>query len=255
MSISQIPLSVAIITLNEEKRLPDCLQGLGFAREVVVVDSGSSDRTVALAEESGARVLVEPWRGFGAQKQFALEQCSHQWVLLLDADERIPPETAEQIKTALRGDPRHAAYSFPRKNYFAGRWIRHTGWWPDRVVRLCNRDRCRMSARLVHESLEVDGPVGMLREPIVHHPTSNLREVFDKVNRYSTLGAEELYARGESASVFTAVSRAGWGFFVNYFLRLGILDGRQGLMISSIDAINKFLKYTKLNEMRNRDQR
>lgn len=255
MSISQRPLSVAIITLNEEKRLQDCLQGLSFAREVVVVDSGSSDRTVALAEEFGARVFVEPWRGFGAQKQFALEQCSHQWVLLLDADERIPPETAEEIKTVLRGDSLAAAYSFPRKNYFADRWIRHTGWWPDRVVRLCNRNKCSMSLRLVHESLEVDGPVGKMQQPIVHYTNSELREVFDKVNRYSTLGAEELYTQGESASIFKAVCRGGWGFFANYFLRLGILDGRPGLMISSIDAINKFLKYAKLNEMRNRHQR
>jgi glycosyltransferase involved in cell wall biosynthesis len=135
-------LSAAIITLNEEDRLPDCVKSLDFVGEVLVVDSGSSDRTVQVAEEQGARVLREKWRGFSAQKQFAVDQCENDWVLILDADERIPPETGAVIMERLSDrDGETAAYSFKRKNYLHGRWIRHCGWWPDRVVRLVDRNR------------------------------------------------------------------------------------------------------------------
>ena len=173
-------------------------------------------------------------------------------MLVLDADERIPPETRAEISALLRGEPGHAAYSLPRKNFFSGRWIRHAGWWPDRVVRLFRKDCNRMSGHLVHESLQVGGSVGELVNPIVHLTNRNLRQTMDKVNHYSTAGAEEMFARGESASIGKAVARGGWAFLYNYLFRLGFLDGGQGLVIACTDGINKFLKYAKLHEMGSR---
>ncbi|MDH4321356.1 MAG: glycosyltransferase family 2 protein [Desulfobulbaceae bacterium] len=248
----KLPLSVAIITKNEEERLADCLASVAFADDVVVVDAESHDRTQEIAKNAGARLFVEPWRGFGPQKQFAIDQCRHLWVLVLDADERIPPETVVEITTLLGGEPMHVAYSLPRKNFFSGRWIRHAGWWPDRVVRLFRKDCNRMSAHLVHESIQVGGSVGELVNPIVHLTNRNLRQTMDKVNHYSTAGAEEMFACGETASIFKAVARGGWAFLYNYLFRLGFLDGGQGLVIACTDGINKFLKYAKLHEMHSR---
>ena len=248
----KLPLSVAIITRNEEARLPDCLASVAFADDVVVVDAESSDRTVVIANGAGARVFVEPWRGFGVQKQFAIDQCKHLWVLVLDADERIPPETVTEIATLFNSEPRHAAYSLPRKNFFSGRWIRHAGWWPDRVVRLFRKDSNRMSDHLVHESLQVGGSVGELLNPLIHLTNRNLAQTMNKVNHYSSAGAEEMFARGETASIVKAVARGGWAFLYNYLFRLGFLDGGQGLVIACTDGINKFLKYAKLHEMHQR---
>ncbi|MCX7635789.1 MAG: glycosyltransferase family 2 protein, partial [Syntrophales bacterium] len=159
--MGKISLSVAVITKDEEQHIAACLTSVAFARQVVVVDSGSRDRTVEIARELGAEVYEEPWRGgFGAQKQFAIERCREEWILVLDADERVPPATAEAITAALgSAAPEVAAFSFPRKNYFQGRWIRHAGWWPDRLVRLFRRGRGQMSTASVHEGVEVAGPI------------------------------------------------------------------------------------------------
>ncbi len=244
-----IPLSVAFITLNEEERLPDCLASVAFARDIVVVDSGSTDKTVAIAEAHGARIFHQPWQGFGPQKQFAIDRCANPWVLILDADERVPEETAAEIRATLAGSPRHAAYSLPRRNYFLGRWIRHAGWWPDRTVRLFRRDCCRMPPQLVHEALAVNGSVGEIQNPLLHQTSRNLQEVLRKINHYSTAGAQELYRQGEGASLVKAVLRAWWAFVHNYFFRFGLLDGSPGLIIAVSDAVNKFYKYAKLKEL------
>lgn len=243
-----LPLSVAIITLNEEERLAECLAGLSFAAEVVVVDSGSRDRTVAIAEAHGARVLHQPWLGFGRQKQFAIDQCRNRWALVLDADERIPPDTAQEIVAVLR-QPGCAAYSLPRQNFFCGRWLKRAGWWPDRVVRLFDRERARMSDRLVHEGLVVDGPVGELQGMLVHQANRDLHHTLAKINSYSTAGALELARSGRRGSIFQAGARALWAFFHNYLLRRGFLDGREGLLQAVCDAANVFFKYAKLWEL------
>ncbi len=244
----KIPLSVAIIAFNEEDRLPDCLASVAFAAEVVVVDSGSSDRTAVIAREAGARVFDEPWRGFGAQKQFAIDQCSQEWILVLDADERLAPETAAAIAGVI-ASPRFDAYRLPRKNIFSGRWIRRMGWWPDRVVRLFRRGRARMSPHQVHESLEVDGPVGDIAAPIIHLTNRDLAHTLDKVNRYSSIGAAEMQARGRRCGTAGAFARAAWVFFHDYVFRAGFLDGGQGLVVAVSDAVNQFFKYAKLKEM------
>jgi len=161
MNAEKLPLSVAIITKNEEERLPDCLKSVSFAEEIVVVDSGSTDRTIAIAEGFGCRVFVEDWKGYGPQKNSAVQKCSREWVLLIDADERIAPETAETIPKVLE-HAQAAAYSFRRKNYLHGRWLKHSGYWPDRQVRLVRKSEGQFVGE-IHERWETAGPV---RAPI-----------------------------------------------------------------------------------------
>ncbi|MEW6328443.1 MAG: glycosyltransferase family 2 protein [Thermodesulfobacteriota bacterium] len=247
---SNIPLSVAIITKNEADNLPECLKSISFAGQIVVVDSGSTDDTVKIASDFGCEVFIEPWRGFGPQKQFAIDKCKNRWVLVLDADERIPPETALTIKNIVSNDSGSAAgYSFPRKNYFQGRWIRHSGWWPDRVVRLFQKDHGQMSPAKVHESIVVNGPVRELDVPIEHHTESHLSRILLKIDHYSTLAAQEAFDQGRKASVWSAALRAVLTFLQDYFLKFGVLDGAQGLTLAITDSVNKFFKYAKLAEL------
>lgn len=265
--MEKIPLSVAIITKNEEENLRGCLQSVAFAAQIVVVDSASSDATPAIAAEFGCDFYTESWHGFGPQKQIAIDRCSRPWVLVLDADERIPPETAEVIRKITAGEltvaedaaktsvsPANASssvngFSFPRKNYFAGRWIRHAGWWPDRVVRLFRRPAGRMTQAAVHEAVEVDGRIIELDAPIEHYTESNLGRILQKIDKYSTLGAGEAFAAGKRSSPAAAFFRAFFTFLQGYILRLGFLDGPQGLTLAVTDAVNKFFKYAKLSEL------
>ena len=246
----KIPLSVAIITKNEAENLPACLVSVAFAEQVVVVDSDSTDATREIAREFGCDLYVEPWRGFGPQKQSAIDHCRHAWVLLLDADERIPPETSAVI-TGIVANPNHSAvgYRFPRKNFFQGRWIRHAGWWPDRVTRLFRKGSGRMTEASVHEAVAVDGAVGTLDAPIEHMTESRLDRIIKKIDHYSTLGAKDAFAQGKRSTVAGAALRACATFLQDYLLRLGILDGSQGLTLAVTDAVNKFFKYAKLAEL------
>jgi len=242
-------LSVAIVAKNEEERLPGCLDSVRFADEVVVVDSGSSDRTVDLARDFGARVLIEKWRGYSAQKQYAVDCCLNPWVLILDADERIPAETAEII-TGVLADPTPSAtaFNFPRKNLLHGRWVKHCGWWPDRVLRLVDKGKGRFDGRPVHEQWVTSGKIGSLQGCIEHISFRNYSELVDKMERYSSLASEDLYSRGVEAGGLTAASHGLWTFFRTYFLELGILEGFDGLVISMTNAGGSFLKYAKLRE-------
>ncbi len=245
----KIPLSVAIITKNEAENMPDCLGSIKFADQIVVVDSGSTDDTVKIASDFGCDVFIEEWRGFGSQKQFAIDKCKHRWVLVLDADERIPFETAMAIGDIVsKGSDDVAGYSFPRKNWFQGRWIKHL-WGGDRIVRLFQKDLGRMTSATVHESVEVNGHVEALDVPIEHFTESNLSRILIKIDHYSTLGAQEAFDEGRKATIWSAIFRADLTFFQNYFLKLGILDGPQGLILSVADSINKFFKYAKLSDL------
>jgi glycosyltransferase involved in cell wall biosynthesis len=216
---------------------------------IVVVDAKTTDATAALAAVKGAKVFVEQWKGFGPLKQYAIDQCRNNWILIVDADEYIPEETVMIIKEIVNRSRAAAGYSFPRKNYFQDRWIKHAGWWPDRVVRLFQKGRGCMSGARVHESLEIDGPVGKLQAPIEHYTEGRLSKVLLKIDQYSTLGAEEAYASGKACSVWSAGARALATFIRDYFLKLGILDGRQGFILATTDSINKFFKYAKLDEL------
>jgi len=245
-------LSVAIITYNEEERLPACLASIqDLADEVVVVDSGSTDRTQQIARQYGARMIDHPWEGFGRQKQFAVDQCRYRWVLILDADERLTPEAVDEIRAVLAA-PAFSAYSLPRKNLFCGRWLRHAGWWPDRVVRLFDKKRAQLTDRLVHEAVEASGPVGTIAAPIVHLANRDLSHTIDKINRYSTAGARQLAAAGRRANLLTATGRALWAFVGDYLLRRGFLDGAPGFLQAVCNAVNVFFKYAKLWELHRR---
>jgi len=247
--MEKVSLSVAIITRNEEKNILPCLQSVSFAGQIVVVDSGSTDKTLEIASAFGCEIYSEEWFGFGPQKQLAIEKCRLPWILILDADERIPSDTAEVIKKIVTdSNIKDAGFSFPRKNYFQGRWIKHAGWWPDRIIRLFRKDAGRMTTAIVHESVEVQGGVGVLDAPIDHFTESSLSKIIQKIDKYSTLGAEQAFKSGKTSSPFSAFMRAFFTFNQDYFLRWGILDGRQGLTLAVTDAINKFFKYAKLSE-------
>jgi glycosyltransferase involved in cell wall biosynthesis len=246
----KIPLSVAIITKNEEENIRECLQSIAFAAQVVLVDSGSTDATLSIAKDFGCEIYSEAWQGFGPQKQSAIEKCSEPWILVLDADERIPQDTAAVIKKIVTdSDIREAGFSFPRKNYFQERWIKHAGWWPDRIVRLFRKEAGRMSAAVVHESVEVQGTVGALDAPIEHYTESRLSKIIQKIDRYSTLGAQTAYKEGKTSTACGAFMRAFFTFIQDYFFRLGILDGMPGLTLAVTDSVNKFFKYAKLSEL------
>ena len=245
----KLPLSVAIITKNEAKNIFDCLQSVAFAKQIVIVDSGSDDETIKIAKAFGCNIYTNPWNGFGAQKQVAIDYCEEEWILLLDADERVSPEMAEQIKDIVSGTGNADGYSFPRKNFFCGRWIKHAGWWPDRVVRLFKRGYGQMSNATVHEAIVVRGVVENLACPIEHYTESSLSGIIQKIDRYSSLSANEAYMQGKRSSIICAVLRAVIAFFHNYILRAGLLDGTPGLIIATTDAINKFFKYAKLNQL------
>lgn len=245
--LPKLPLSVAIIANNEEDRLPACLESVQFADEIIVVDSGSTDGTMAIAEAAGCRVFAEEWKGFGRQKQSAVDKCRHDWVLVLDADERVPAET-RQVIAGLLASPDADGYSFPRRNFYHGKWVRHGGWWPDRVVRLFRKDRGAVDDVVVHEAIHVTGEVKALDVPLEHHPIRDLQDVLTKINRYSSLGAERLYAAGRRASLPTAFIKGGAAFVKSLILQRGFLDGSAGWIIAFSHAVNTCYKYLKLRE-------
>jgi len=246
----KVPLSVAIITRDEEEMLPGCLESVSFADDIVVVDSGSTDRTVEIAQGFGCRVFVEPWRGFGPQKNSAVSKCRHKWVLIVDADERIPEETREAIINAVGSGNTAEAYRLPRKAFFNGKWIKHCGWWPDEKIRLFNKERGSVSDREVHESVEVRGNVKGLAAYIVNHPMPNIDAVLRKVNLYSSLGARELLKAGRKSTTPRALCHAVASFIRDYFLRLGVLDGKEGFILAFTVTVTTFYKYVKLVELK-----
>ena len=245
-----MPISVAIITKNEEDRISACVEGLSFADEIVVVDSGSVDDTVHIARSAGCRVTTEKWRGYAGQKQFAVDQCRNDWVIILDADEQIPRETSKQLSNM----PLHAAqsitaYSFLRKNFFHDRWIRHCGWWPDRVVRLVNRKQGKFNSKLVHERWMSDGTIGDLNLTIDHHSFRDYSDLINKMQTYSTLSAREMFAHAKHAGWWTPLTHGLWMFLRTYILEMGFLERFDGFMISTLNAGGSFMKYAKLREM------
>lgn len=247
--MDKVPLSVAIITKDEEVDLPGCLESVSFAAEVVIVDCGSLDRTEEIAAKFGARFFVEPWKGYGPQKNSALDKCSCDWVLILDADERVPAETAEKIRELVCGKERADAYSFRRKNLFHGKWISSTDWWPDEVTRLFKKDRSRFEG-LTHEKLVVEGVTKRLTSCIEHFSYNCYSEIFRKLDDYSTEQAQQMFAAGKRAGPADALFRGAWMFFRNYFLRLGFTAGFDGFFISFSKGTGTFLKYAKLHELR-----
>jgi glycosyltransferase involved in cell wall biosynthesis len=244
-------LSVVVVTLNEEERLRTCLESVAWADEIVVVDAESHDKTAQIAREFTDRVLVRPWPGFAAQKNFGLEQASGEWLLSLDADEEVSGELRDEAKARL-----HAAavdgYAVPRRNVFLGQWIRHGGLYPDWQVRLFRRGRGRFVARDVHESVQVDGPVGRLAGHLVHRSYRDLSDFFERANRYSTLAAGDLLRQGRTARARELLLRPVARFVSMYVARRGFLDGRKGLLLAALYAYYVFMRTAKVWEVTRR---
>jgi len=240
-----MPVSLVLITRDAGAQLHACLNSARFATEIVVVDSGSNDDTVQIAASFGARVITQEWLGYGPQKQFAVTSAAHDWVLCVDADERITPELQASIESALV-DPACAAFRMARCNRFLGRWLRHGEGYPDWSVRLFDRRRARWSADLVHERVVFEGPAGTLRGDLRHESAESLDDYLAKQNRYTTLQADSMHAQGRRASLVQLVLSPLLRFVKFYFIRLGFLDGIAGLVHIAIGAGNSFTKYAKL---------
>lgn len=243
-------LSVVIITHNEEANLARCLESVRFADEIIVADSHSTDRTVEIARQFGAKTFAIEWSGFGPAKQFAVEQATGEWILSIDADEALSADLANEVKEIVAGAPSYDGYDMPRLTNFLGRWIRHCGWYPDRVPRLFRKGRGRFTDATVHESLVVDGPVGHCRCDLLHFSYPTLELYFDKFNRYTTMGAEQALARGERTGIFGLTIRPAAAFVKHYISKAGFLDGMEGLMISVLSSCAVFIKYAKLRQLR-----
>ena len=242
------PLSAVIITLNCASQLAASLDSLAFCDEIVVVDSGSTDGTAELAQSRGARVIHKEWLGFGPQKQFAVGQASHDWVLCLDSDERVTPELRAGIERILVA-PSAAAYEFPRRNRFMGRYLRHGEGYPDWSLRLFDRRHARWSDDAVHERVIADGPIGRIAGDLLHDSAETLEKYLDKQERYSTLAAKELLAAGQRASFTRMLLSPLVRFMKFYILRLGFLDGWPGLVHILIGCRNSYRKYSKLRAL------
>lgn len=242
-----VPVSIAIITKNEEKNLPFCLASISRAKNIVLVDSGSTDNTIEIALKWGCRIYTEEWKGYGCQKQSAIEKCSTEWVLLLDADETIPEETWHEIEKAIKGAD-FEAFSFPRKNFYRGKWLRHGYEWPDRVVRLFKKEKAGMCGSMIHESV-IASKVEELNSPILHSRNNDLETYLGKLNTYSTLLARVALENGKKGSALKAASSFLAHFFRIYLLKKGFLDGREGFIVAFTEALNTFYKYLKLMEL------
>ncbi len=238
-------LSVAIIAFNEEANLPHCLRSVAWADEIVVVDNGSLDRMREVARELGARVIETPdWPGFGPQKNRAIDACTADWILALDADERVEEPLREEIERAIGGTT-FDVYEMPRRSTYCGRFIEHGGWWPDPVTRLFRRGTARYSDARVHERLVTDRPIGRLHAPLTHYSFRSMEQVLDKVNRYSTESARMLVDRGRAPGLASAIGHGLAAFLRTYVFKLGFLDGRHGFLLAVSNAEGSYYRYVK----------
>ena len=244
-------LAVCIITRDEEDRIGDCLSSVAFADDILVVDSGSTDRTVAIARERGARVIVHDWPGYIAQKNFALEQMTADWVFCIDADERVSPALAAGIHQALATAPATiAGYRMARKTFYLGRWILHGGWYPDWKVRLVRRGRARWGGIDPHDRLEADGPIGTLPGDLEHRTYRDVADHLRTIDRFTSVGARELHARGCGGALAGMLFNPPAKFLKMYLLKAGFLDGLPGLIVAVLGSYYVFLKYAKLWELK-----
>jgi glycosyltransferase involved in cell wall biosynthesis len=241
-------LSAIVITRNEAHNLDDCLQSLkGLVNEIIVVDSQSTDDTVAIATHHGAQVSQPAdWPGFGPQKNRALSLATCEWVLSIDADERVTPELAVEIQKTLQDSPRGVAFEIPRLSWYCGRFIRHAGWQPDHVLRLFKRESAKFSDDLVHERVVTDARVESLKNHLLHYSYLNFSQVLSKVDAYSSASAKQAYAQGKRSTVARALGHGAWAFFRTYVIRAGFLDGGHGLALSISNAETSYYKYLKL---------
>jgi glycosyltransferase involved in cell wall biosynthesis len=244
---SAVKLSAIVITMNNERMLRRCLESLRWADEIVVVDSGSTDSTHDICRELNAQVHVTAdWPGYGPQKNRALDRATGDWVISVDSDEWITPELRDEIQRSVAILTALPAYAMPRRSSFCGRYMRHSGWWPDYVVRLFRRHAGRFTDDHTHERLVVNGRVGRLREPIMHEAITDLDQMLAKMNAYSASSARMKMQQGKHATLLTAVLHGAWTFFRTYVVRRGFLDGREGFILAIANAEGSYYRYVKL---------
>jgi glycosyltransferase involved in cell wall biosynthesis len=244
-----LKISATIITFNEERNIARAIESLRCADEILVVDSGSNDRTVEIAEKLGARVIEHNWVGYSDQKNWAAGQAAHDWILSLDADEAVSEMLEAEIWQLKKNGAGAAAYTMPRLAQYLGRWILHSGWYPDRKIRLYDRKRAKWVGAYVHERLEVEGKVESFEGPILHFPCQSLSEHLRTMDRYTTLAAEQLVAQKKKIALSNLLFKPAWELFRTYVLKRGFMDGAEGLAIAWMGALYVFLKLAKARYM------
>lgn len=242
-------ISATIITFNEERNLPRAIESLRCCDEIVVVDSGSTDRTMEIAARYGARVLEANWRGYAGQKNYASDQAVNDWVLSIDADEALSEDLEGEIWALKKRGPDCDAYTLPRLAQYLGKWILHSGWYPDRKIRLFDRRKASWHGEYVHESVVCEGRVGELKGNLLHYTCDSLTEHLRTMNRYTTLAAEEVVARKKKVGYSQLLADPAWTFFKTYVVQRGFLDGLEGLSIAYMASLYTFLKYAKARFM------
>jgi len=242
-------ISVAIITKDEGANIRDCLESVVWADEIVVVDSGSTDKTREICQNFKARFYSEEWKGFSRQKNSAIEKTRNEWVMSLDADERVTPALRQEIAKVLEQDPFCDGYYIARKNFFRGHWIRRCGWYPDFNLRLFRKSRGRFQERTVHERVEIQGELSYLKNPLEHKTYRTLSDFLQRMDRYSTLAAKEMQKEGREYRFYDAFFRPPFTFLQMYLLRAGFLEGYRGFLLSVLYSFYTFSKYSKLKEI------
>lgn len=242
-------LSAIVITRNEEANLERCLRSVDWADEIIVVDSGSTDKTVEIAKSFSATVFNPEWKGFGPGKQYALEQASGDWIISIDADEEVSFTLKGEIIELIKEEPEYSGYCIPRKTQFLGKWILHSGWYPDYVLRLFRKSAGRFTPALVHEKVELNGPAGRLNNPLLHYSYPTLEDYVRKLDHYSTLRAAELFQAGKRCTVYCLTVKPVLSFFRKLIFQSGWRDGWEGFLIASLTSAGTLLKYAKLRSL------
>ncbi len=243
-------LSVIIVTKNEAHNIAACLASVAWADEIIVLDSGSSDDTVKLAVAAGARVIETDWPGYGPQQNRGIDAATFEWIYSLDADERITPALAAEIRAVTR-EHKFKVFDVPRRSFFVTRFMEHSGWCPDRTRRLLKKGSARFTSHKIHANLATEETVGHLNEAMIHYSFLNYHAVVEKMNRYSSGSAQDLNAMGKRGSLATAIGHGLWTFIRTYFLKAGFLDGQAGLVLAIANAEGTYYKYLKLWELQN----
>ena len=243
-------LSVIVITHNEEKNIVECLESVAWAKEIIIVDSSSTDRTVEFAKQFTRKVFVTEWKGYAGAKNYALDNSTSEWILWLDADERVTPELALEIQSIINDISKiFTGFEVARRAYFLGKWIKHSGWYPGYVMRLFKRGKVRFDDSRVHEKVNIDGAIGRLKHDLLHYTDDTLYHYLIKFNRYTTLAAEDMKQAGKRFSLYGIIIRPPFLFFKMYILHRGFLDGMHGLVLAMLSASYVFVKYAKLWEL------
>jgi glycosyltransferase involved in cell wall biosynthesis len=242
-------ITATIITLNEERNIARAIESLRCCDEILIIDSGSIDRTMELAQNLGVQVIEAGWLGYAAQKNWAAEQAANDWILSLDADEALSEALEAELWNLKKSGPQYDAYTMPRLARYLGRWILHSGWYPDRKIRLYHRAKARWVGEFVHESVQVDGRLGHLDSNILHFTCDSLSEHLKTLDKYTTLAAQEIAARRVKVPLYRLILDPPWTFLRSYILKRGFLDGHEGLIIAYMAAFYTFLKYSKARIM------